>query len=559
MGNCGGGEEKPPARSSRRPQSAERGGLKKAGSAERTLSGGVRVREEVSVLSSSKRTTNSISATLPDEDLQAAGGVGLIAPAQFRDDAEDAEAMSPHRVRLQFNVDAHCALAHCIAGVISRDRHPEAHAAARKLGVVNIGSKEDLLELLLRAGHTSQARREDKELVRGVYDNEKDLETLLFKRVNKPSSSPKGAVVGDLELREEIVVLLCRWGLSKPRAMDEEEDDDEMGSAPPSPKSLPTNAGAVARKLLQCISQKDRRDIGYFMKNGFRRATRSFIRRVLDRQKERSIRREQELRRQSWWQELEVKRRVNGSLAAESPDAFHQWRRKSISDNVDLLPAQPPPQSGEKPPYTVVLDLDETLIYTRGTGMHLSARPGVPEFLRRLRDLKLDVVVWTASTKDYSAAILANIDPELQYVSECVYRHPKWFSTNGMRGHPRKDLALLGRDMDYTLIVDNSIDCIIGYSETNAVLVEDFRGVDVDDTLPSLTEFFEALAESEMTVPDYLKECGHYHFRPEYRVPKEGPRIQCFVLDPRPSFKISGSRVLLLPAPELAVIPDPVD
>eukprot|EP01062_Namystynia_karyoxenos_P031577 TRINITY_DN23428_c0_g1_i1.p1 TRINITY_DN23428_c0_g1~~TRINITY_DN23428_c0_g1_i1.p1 ORF type:complete len:609 (+),score=192.60 TRINITY_DN23428_c0_g1_i1:82-1827(+) len=519
---------------------------------------------------------------LPPEELQAAGGQGGARALQERDRArialladEDTEGVSVQR--LEFGAAELWDVVHTITALYSDVAQGGCMGALRSLGPVALGSHSDLLELLLRVGHTAHQKATQTEPAPARYDDERTLERLLFTRQPRAPAAggeqgSPGSPSGDLVLRDECVIAALRWLLSDPAIpRGRQGGDEEAVWYPARDVKLdgggveleaagvegPAAKAAAARQVLDAVQHSNRVDLSYYVKQGLRTAAHLLTRRLLDEAKQEEIRRDQELRRKSWWQELGQKRHARSSIAPQG-DAFHQWRRKSISQNVALLPEQVhTPQPGEKPVYTVVLDLDETLIYTRGQHAHLSARPGVPQFLRRLREIGCDVVVWTASTKDYSAAILANIDPELQFVSECVYRHPKWYPEAGARGHPRKDLTLLGRNMDYTIIVDNSIDCIVGQSETNAILVEDFRGVEVDETLPSLVEFFEALVESQMTVPDYLRECGHYHFRPEWQRPAalEGEVVQCFVLDPRPSFTIAGTTIRLWPEPEATITP----
>jgi len=59
----------------------------------------------------------------------------------------------------------------------------------------------------------------------------------------------------------------------------------------------------------------------------------------------------------------------------------------------------------QKPPYTLVLDLDETLVHyldqDQNGNFHLTIRPGVSEFLEELSKY-YRIVVFTAAHQDYA-------------------------------------------------------------------------------------------------------------------------------------------------------------
>jgi RNA polymerase II subunit A small phosphatase-like protein len=161
------------------------------------------------------------------------------------------------------------------------------------------------------------------------------------------------------------------------------------------------------------------------------------------------------------------------------------------------LPEQDPADQGK---ITLVLDLDETLVYAREGPLY--ARPGLDEFFKACSE-NCEVVVWTAGLRAYAQAIIRNIDTE-NVVKHCVYRHSKWFT--GQAGY-RKDLAALGRSLDRTLIIENTPDCIRGHQQ-NAVLVEDYIGGErVDNTIPALTDLIRQLTESRLTVPEFITRC----------------------------------------------------
>eukprot|EP00756_Hemistasia_phaeocysticola_P014130 Hpha_TRINITY_DN15324_c0_g1::TRINITY_DN15324_c0_g1_i17::g.90382::m.90382 len=150
--------------------------------------------------------------------------------------------------------------------------------------------------------------------------------------------------------------------------------------------------------------------------------------------------------------------------------------------------------------YTVVFDLDETLVFTRRGP--LFARPFLDKLFKLLNG-KAEVVVWTAGLRGYAQAVIREIDPE-GVVQHCVYRHHQWHAPEG-EGQ-RKNLAALGRDLGRVLLVENSLDAVRG-DEANAIIVKDYEAdsQEADRTIPALTHLIERLLSSGLSVPHFLE------------------------------------------------------
>eukprot|EP00667_Euglena_gracilis_P016986 EG_transcript_17838 len=161
------------------------------------------------------------------------------------------------------------------------------------------------------------------------------------------------------------------------------------------------------------------------------------------------------------------------------------------SPYADLLP----PTAADR--YTVVLDLDETVIYARQGP--LEVRPYFDEFLGLLDDC-CEVIVWTAGIRNYAKAVIRNIDRQ-NVIAHCIYRHEKWFRP----GDYTKDLAMLGRAMDKVLIVENTADCVRNNPE-NGVIVQDYEGgAGMDATMKLLAGMIQELCRSGASVPHFLR------------------------------------------------------
>ena len=102
--------------------------------------------------------------------------------------------------------------------------------------------------------------------------------------------------------------------------------------------------------------------------------------------------------------------------------------------------------------YTLVLDLDETLVhffYTPSGGMFL-IRPFCMKFLEEMAE-KFEIVIFTAALKNYADSILDLLDPDKKLIKYRLYR--QHVSLCGITFC--KDLSKIGRELGRTIIVDN--------------------------------------------------------------------------------------------------------
>lgn len=105
--------------------------------------------------------------------------------------------------------------------------------------------------------------------------------------------------------------------------------------------------------------------------------------------------------------------------------------------------------------YTLVLDLDETLVhffYTPSGGTFL-IRPFCFDFLEQM-SLLFEITIFTAAMKDYADGILNIIDKNKKWIKYRLYRSHT--SISGL--YFVKDLSKLGRDLKKVIIIDNVCD-----------------------------------------------------------------------------------------------------
>ena len=123
----------------------------------------------------------------------------------------------------------------------------------------------------------------------------------------------------------------------------------------------------------------------------------------------------------------------------------------SIINNIKETPPYLPPIS-PKYKYTLVLDIDETMIhffFTYINGMFF-VRPYFFDFLNEINKY-YEIVTFTAGTKEYADNILNLLDINNNLIKYRLYRQ----HTTIMGCNVLKDLAKLGRDLNKIIIIDN--------------------------------------------------------------------------------------------------------
>jgi CTD small phosphatase-like protein 2 len=120
---------------------------------------------------------------------------------------------------------------------------------------------------------------------------------------------------------------------------------------------------------------------------------------------------------------------------------------QQVSDTSPYLPPINP-----KYKYTLVLDMDETLIhffFSHISGMFF-VRPYTFEFLKSLQPF-YEIITFTAGTKEYADNILNIIDNKNNIINYRLYRN----HTTIINLNVYKDLSKIGRDLKKTIIIDN--------------------------------------------------------------------------------------------------------
>lgn len=140
---------------------------------------------------------------------------------------------------------------------------------------------------------------------------------------------------------------------------------------------------------------------------------------------------------------------------------------------------------------SLVVDLDETLIHSFSITDTLHSyyiRPFCFEFLEELSSL-FEIIVFTAGTKEYADNILNAIDPRDEFIQHRLYRDHMSFGNNSMW----KDLSLLGRNLNKTIIIDNLEDNF-AYQKDNGLVIKTWNGNFSDKELFDLKSVLKSIA-----------------------------------------------------------------
>ena len=152
--------------------------------------------------------------------------------------------------------------------------------------------------------------------------------------------------------------------------------------------------------------------------------------------------------------------------------------------------------------YTLVLDLDETLIYLMpnniylnsigkfGEGKHtLILRPGLINFLQKMKPL-YELVIFSFGTYQYVDNVIKIIEKKEKFFEHILYRQHATVNN----GEYIKDLSLLGRDLKNIIIVDD-IPQVFKMQERNGICIKAFYGDTVTErnTLKILGKILETV------------------------------------------------------------------
>ena len=152
-----------------------------------------------------------------------------------------------------------------------------------------------------------------------------------------------------------------------------------------------------------------------------------------------------------------------------------------------------PPIDNNKFIYTLVLDLDETLVhYIEEKDRHyVQVRPYAEYFISEMGKY-FEIVIFTSAEEEYANIVLDEIDKN-KVISHKLYRRHVEFND----GFCLKDLNKLGRDIKKVCIIDNDKNNF-KLHEDNGIEIKEFLGEQDDKELDLLGDLLMTIIESNL-------------------------------------------------------------
>ena len=173
------------------------------------------------------------------------------------------------------------------------------------------------------------------------------------------------------------------------------------------------------------------------------------------------------------------------SNSMDNTEESENETESKINNTLNDIKPKPPflKPINSKYKYTLVLDLDETLVHyiSDNDSAYIQIRPGAEEFIKDLSKY-YEIVIFTAALQTYADLVIDGIDPD-GVISDRLYRQ----HTVSVGNANIKDLDKIGRDIKHVIIIDNFLENF-SLQPKNGLNIIDFEGNEYDGELEYLKE-----------------------------------------------------------------------
>ena len=201
----------------------------------------------------------------------------------------------------------------------------------------------------------------------------------------------------------------------------------------------------------------------------------------------------------------ELNKKIHNSNGNNVSFYNHSKISQKVRNNETFLPLPP---INKKYEYTLVLDLDETLIHyfpeeTMNNGMFM-VRPYCIYFLKELNEL-YEIINFSDKESDYTDNILNALDINNNIIKFRLYRQHLSLTKIGLI----KNLNKLGRDLRKVIIIDNNRN---NYKNNlnNGILLKEWKGDIYDTELFNLLKILKDIVKLKIKdVRNIIEEINH--------------------------------------------------
>ena len=167
---------------------------------------------------------------------------------------------------------------------------------------------------------------------------------------------------------------------------------------------------------------------------------------------------------------------------------YRRWRAPLKSK---LLPDLPPIPEGYRHKKTLVLDLEDTIVYNtwdKKNGWRTLKRPGLDRFIFYMSNF-YEIVLFSNQPYQHTERFINKIDPDGKYIAHRLFND----STQYVDGKYIKDLSKLNRDLSQVIMIDDKME--IQSHPENVIGIEKFTGTEEHASdLILLVPFLEDIA-----------------------------------------------------------------